>query len=147
MLKAAPATDPSKRGNSECAKWCHANFLDAAAGHCTAEAAKSKGPCYECGPLGNNLGVCDGACCTDTPGRKMLKAAPATNPSKRGNSECAKWCHANFLDAAAGHCTAEAAKSQGPCYECGPLGSNLGVCEGACCADTPGRKMLVAAFV
>ena len=50
-----------------------------------------------------------------------------------GNADCATWCHQVFSGSAAGKCTADAAHGNGACYQCGPKGTNAGLCGGACC--------------
>jgi hypothetical protein len=50
-------------GNSDCAKWCAANFLDPGS-DCTSLAAHGKGPCYVCGPRKTSATqlLCGGQC-------------------------------------------------------------------------------------
>jgi hypothetical protein len=52
-------------GNSVCAHWCVSVFgADTPeANLCISDAAHGAGACYDCGPLGNNTGVCGGTCC------------------------------------------------------------------------------------
>jgi hypothetical protein len=73
--------------------------------------------------------------------RKRALRAEANQNANLGNSTCAKWCHENLAGKAAGQCTADAAKGEGPCYECGPAADPDGghvFCEGSCvecCGD------------
>ncbi|OKP00923.1 hypothetical protein PENSUB_7504 [Penicillium subrubescens] len=78
----------------------------------------------ELGPNGLNASV------KYTPDRDTLrKRAPAPG----GNSDCAKWCAANFPNPGS-DCTSLAAHGQGPCYTCGPKKSSPTqlLCGGQC---------------
>jgi hypothetical protein len=49
------------QGNSVCAGWCVANFPPGPARDtCKSSAAHGGGPCYDCGPAGDNRGLCPG---------------------------------------------------------------------------------------
>ncbi len=65
---ALAATFPSPaaraQGNSVCSRWCVTNFPPGPArGRCVSEAAHGAGPCFACGPRGNDTGLCGGICC------------------------------------------------------------------------------------
>src|SRR5215469_13000144 len=55
----------------------------------------------------------------------------------KGNNDCAKWCHENFSGKEAGKCVSQAAKSNGPCYICGPEApaGHPDFCNGCCCTS------------
>jgi hypothetical protein len=53
-----------------------------------------------------------------------------------GNDVAAHWCAANFLPGQRGDCVSQAAQGAGPFFECGPGGTNVGLCGGVggvCC--------------
>ena len=43
------------------------------------------------------------------------------------------WCAANFTGPQLGDCLGLAAQGVGPYFDCGPGGTNVGLCGGACC--------------
>lgn len=50
--------------NSVCSRWCVVNFPPGPArGRCVSEAAHGAGPCFACGPQGDDAGLCGGICC------------------------------------------------------------------------------------
>jgi hypothetical protein len=61
----------------------------------------------------------------------MLGAPPAWG---QGNSAAAHWCAENFPPGQRGQCVSQAAHGVGPFNNCGPGGTNAGLCGGVCCA-------------
>lgn len=54
----------SNGGSSDCVQWCVQNLPPGPArSRCISEAAQGRGPCFHCGPAGNNEGLCGGVCC------------------------------------------------------------------------------------
>jgi len=43
------------------------------------------------------------------------------------------WCAANFPPPQVGQCLGQAAQGVGPYFDCGPGGTNVGLCGGVCC--------------
>jgi len=43
------------------------------------------------------------------------------------------WCTRNFPPAQQGQCAWQASQGGGPYFECGPGGTNVGLCGGVCC--------------
>jgi len=62
-------TEPDDNSNAICAHWCKDALPPGQdRGHCISDAASGDGgPCYQCGPRGDNSDVCGGVCC-DTGG-------------------------------------------------------------------------------
>jgi len=91
-------------GNSPCAHWCVDNFPPGPArGKCISDAAKGKGPCYECGPAATaeHGPICGGVCCasdeiceegictSDNPDPQCIGATCDTfTPCSETNSDC-----------------------------------------------------------
>src|SRR4051812_33967639 len=49
-----------------------------------------------------------------------------------GNSDCAHFCQ-QLPPSQRGTCVSDGAHGQGLCYDCGPGGSNVGLCGSTCC--------------
>src|SRR4051812_134223 len=51
------------RGNDDCAHFCQQLPPGPLRGKCVSDAVEGTGLCYECGPRGNNAGICGTTCC------------------------------------------------------------------------------------
>jgi hypothetical protein len=72
---------------------------------------------------------------TSTPTSTLTATpTPTATSTPEGNSGAAHWCAANLPPGSArGRCVSQAAHGIGSYYECGPGGSNVGLCGGRCC--------------
>ena len=52
-----------------------------------------------------------------------------------GNSDCAHFCQNLPPGPDRGKCVSDAAHGKGLCFDCGPAGSNAGLCGTVCCPD------------
>ena len=52
-----------------------------------------------------------------------------------GNSACAQFCQGLLSSAARGQCVSDAAHGTGLCFQCGPAGTNQGLCGQVCCSS------------
>jgi len=80
---AGKASAAPNLGNSPCAHWCTDNFPPGAArGKCISDAAKGKGPCYDCGPAATSAHgpLCGGVCCASDEICEGGLCTPAGNP-------------------------------------------------------------------
>jgi hypothetical protein len=55
--------------------------------------------------------------------------------NKGGNSTCAHFCQGLLSSAARGKCVSDAAHGKGLCFQCGPKGTNQGLCGQVCCSS------------
>jgi hypothetical protein len=113
------------QGNSTCAHWCRDNFPPGPArGACTSQAARGGGPCYACGPAGDNRGLCPGngqggVCCT-------------------GGKECVNGvCQCPLVKAECSGVCVDTATDPHNCGQCGQIcGADEQCCSGVCADDT-----------
>jgi hypothetical protein len=84
LLHARPArAECNDHRENVCTRWCTMSFRPGPSrSRCPSDADRHRGPCFDCGPAGDAVGLCGSVCCADGEVRAANACAtPTPSPS------------------------------------------------------------------